>query len=281
MAEPGPLQQLTVAMIVRNAADQVPTALKSVQGLAGSIRILDTGSTDSTVARVTKFRGVELRQRPDFPGFGPAKQEVLDLCTTDWVFFLDADERVDAELATAIRHAVEEDDRTCTGWRVRRNNHVLGQRMGSMGLDRDTPLRLFRRESARVSPTLVHEVVEIDGPVGLLEGGLDHYSLDSLGSYLRKIDHYTTLELQQRPRPLRVWHLALVGPGTFLKWYFFRSGWRDGVAGLVWASLTATSRFMRDMKVWIAHQPVLDGSNAEGPPAVANDPSGNLESRRP
>ena len=281
MPEAGPLQKLTVAMIVRDAADQLPTALRSVQELAATIRILDTGSTDSTVARVTEFRGVELRQRPDFRGFGQARQEVLDLCTTDWVLFLDADERVDSRLAAAIRNVIETDDLSRAGWRVHRHNHVLGRRMRSMGLDRDTPLRLFRRESARVSPTLVHEVIEVDGTVGLLEGGLDHYSLDSLASYLRKIDHYTTLELRQRPRSLRVWHLVLVGPGTFLKWYWFRSGWRDGVAGLVWASLTATSRFMRDMKVWIADQPVLDGSNAKGPPAVANDPSGNPGFRKP
>ena len=280
MPELGPLQQLTVAMIVRDAADQLPAALRSVQELAATIRILDTGSTDSTIATVTEFRGVEIRQRPDFPGFGQAKQEVLDLCTTEWVFFLDADERVDPQLASAIRHAVETDDQTRAGWRVHRHNHVLGRCMRSMGLDRDTPLRLFRRASARVSQTLVHEVIEVDGTVGVLEGGLDHHSLDSLGSYLRKIDQYTTLELRQRPRPLRVWHLALVGPGTFLKWYFFRSGWRDGVAGLVWAGLTATSRFIRDMKVWIAQQPVLDDSNAKGPPAVASDPSGNVESRR-
>jgi (heptosyl)LPS beta-1,4-glucosyltransferase len=271
MPEPAPLQQLTVAMIVRDAADQLPGALESVRGLAATVRILDTGSTDSTAAKASEFAGVELRQRPDFPGFGRAKQEVLDLCTTDWIFFLDADERVDAQLAAAIRHAVEADDPARAGWRIRRNNHVLGRRMGSMGLDRDTPLRLFRRGAARVSPTLVHEVIEVDGPVGMLEGGLDHYSLTSLDSYLRKIDHYTTLELRQRPRPLRVWHLVLVGPGTFLKWYIFRSGWRDRVPGLVWAGLTAISRFMRDMKVWIAQQPGQDGTNAKEPPAAADD----------
>ena len=281
MPEPEPLRRLTIAMIVRDAADQLPGALASVQGLAARTMILDTGSTDSTVAGVRGFGGVDLRQRPDFPGFGPAKQEVLDLCTTDWVFFLDADERVDARLAAAIRSAVEDDDPARAGWRVRRRNHVLRRRMRSMGLDRDTPLRLFRRDSAHLSPTLVHEVVEVDGPVGLLEGGLDHHSLDSLGSYLRKIDHYTTLELQQRPRPLRIWHLVLVGPGTFLKWYVFRAGWRDGIAGLVWAGLTATSRFMRDTKVWIAQQPVLDGIDVKGPPAIANDPPADPESGKP
>ena len=60
-------------------------------------------------------------------------------------------------------------------------------------------------------------------------------------------------------------YLALVGPGTFLKWYVFRGGFRDGVPGLVWAGFTALGRFMRDMKVWIAQQ--------EGPPASADGPT--------
>jgi hypothetical protein len=140
--------------------------------------------------------------------------------------------------------------------------------MTSMGLDRDRPLRLFRRDRAKVTNTLVHEVIEVQGSVGELDQPLDHYSMTSLDGYLRKIDQYTTLELEQRPRPLRVWHLAFVGPGTFLKWYIFRGGFRDGVPGLVWAGFTALGRFMRDMKVWIAQQP----AHEEGPPASADGP---------
>ena len=170
------------------------------------------------------------------------------------------------ELAETIGHALAEGG--FAGYRVQRRNHVLGRRMRSMGLDRDRPLRLFRREGARVSDTLVHEVVEVDGPVGELAAPLDHFTMTSLDGYLRKIDLYTTLELQQRPRPLRVWHLALVGPGTFLKWYLLKGGFRDGVPGLVWAGFTALGRFMRDMKVWIAQQP----THEEGPPASTDGP---------
>lgn len=254
MAETVPLDQLNVAMIVRNEAAQLTEALASVNGLAGRVLVLDTGSTDDTIERA-RAQGAEVFSRPDFPGFGPAKQEILDQCSSEWVLFLDADERVTPELATAIRNTVVADDRSFAGWRVRRRNHVLGRRMRSMGLDRDQPLRLFRRSRARVSDTLVHEVVEVDGGVGELQGRLDHHTMTSIDAYLKKIDLYTTLELEQNPRPLRVWHLVTIWPGTFLKWYLARGGWRDGVPGLVWAGLTATGRFIRDFKVWIAHQP--------------------------
>lgn len=271
MPRPEPLPTLTVAMIVRDEEGQLPAALASVEGLAGRCVILDTGSTDDTIA-VARAAGAEVFERPDFPGFGPAKQEVLERCESEWIFFLDADERVIAGLAASIREVIESGG-AHAGYRVHRSNHVLGRQMTSMGLDRDRPLRLFLREKARVSDTLVHEVIEVDGPVGELDGALDHFTMTSLDEYLRKIDLYTTLELQQRPRPLRVWHLALVGPGTFLKWYIFRGGFRDGVPGLVWAGFTALGRFIRDMKVWIAQQPPVDEGHGEGPPASTDGPT--------
>lgn len=261
MPRSDPMPSLTVAMVVRDEEANLPAALASVEGLAGRVVVLDTGSADQTV-EIARAAGAEVRERPDFPGFGPAKQEALDQCTSEWVLFLDADERVTPELAGEIREAVE---REHAGYRIPRRNHVLGRQMTSMGLDRDRPLRLFRRDRARLSDTLVHEVIQVDGLIGDLEAPLDHFTMTSLDGYLRKIDLYTTLELQQRPRPLRVWHLALVGPGTFLKWYVFRGGFRDGVPGLVWAGFTALGRFMRDMKVWIAQQ--------EGPPASADGPT--------
>jgi glycosyltransferase involved in cell wall biosynthesis len=261
MPRPDPLETLTVAMIARDEEAHVEAALASVAGLATRVVLLDTGSSDRT-AELARAAGAEVFERPDFPGFGPARQEALDHCQTGWVLFLDADERVTGELADAIRGAL---DGPASGYRIRRRNHVLGRRMSSMGLDRDRPLRLFRREHARVSDTLVHEVIEVEGAVGEIDAALDHFTMTSLDGYLRKVDHYTTLELEQRPRELRVWHLAFVGPGTFLKWYVFKGGFRDGVPGLVWAGFTALGRFMRDMKVWIGQQ--------EGPPASADGPT--------
>jgi glycosyltransferase involved in cell wall biosynthesis len=256
-----PIPNLTVAMIVRDEEDHLPAALASVAGLAGRVVVLDTGSADSTVDHA-RAAGAEVFERPDFPGFGPAKQEALDRCASQWVLFLDADERVTPELAEAIRGRLGGEP---DGYRIRRRNHVLGREMTSMGLDRDRPLRLFRRERARISDTLVHEVIEVDGTVGDIDAPLDHFTMTSLDGYLHKMDLYTTLELQQRPRPLRPWHLAFVGPGTFLKWYLFKGGFRDGVPGLVWAGFTALGRFMRDMKVWVAQQ--------EGPPDSTDGPT--------
>lgn len=261
MPDPIPLPDLTVAMIARDAADQVDGALQTVRALAGRIVVLDTGSTDTTaeIARAS----AEVHQLDAFSGFGAARRAALSLCTSEWVFFLDADERVSAALAGSIRTVIGS-GASGNGWRVRRQNHILGRRMRSMGLDRDQPLRLFRRTHGRITDRLVHEGVQVEGPVGLLEGDLDHFTLPSLDAYLRKIDHYTTLDLEQAPRPLRRWHLAFVGPGTFVKWYWWRGGWRDGVPGLVWAGLTAISRFMLDMKMWIRAQQT--GGQAKGSP---------------
>ena len=137
MPHPEPIESLTVAMIVRDEEEQLAAALGSVDGLAARAVVLDTGSSDGTL-EVARGTGAEVFGRPDFPGFGPAKQEALDHCETEWVLFLDADERVTPELADAIRSAV---DGPNDGYRIHRRNHVLGRRMKSMGLDHDRPLR--------------------------------------------------------------------------------------------------------------------------------------------
>lgn len=264
---------LSVAMVVRDAEDVVGDAIASAIELADEFVVLDTGSVDGTLDVVRSFPGVIVRESA-FDGFGPVKQRALDLCTGDWVLSLDADERLSPELAARI--VALRDDGTLArhaGYEIPRRNWILGRAMTSMGLQDDTPLRLFRRTGASFDGKLVDEgVVLPDGATtGRLDTPIEHHTLRGIDHYLRKQDHYTSLDLAQNPRRHRTGHLIVVWPSTFWREYVARRGWRDGWPGLLWASLTATGRFMRDMKLWIAHEQGRTGETATAP--AEDDPA--------
>lgn len=256
MNPPETLPTLSVVIVVKDGADVIGDALRSTDGVADELVVLDTGSTDATLD-IVRAHPKALVHESTFDGFGAVKQRALGYCTGDWVLSLDADERISPELAARIG-AMRRDGSIAqhAGYKIRRRNWIQGRAMTTMGLQKDAPLRLFRRAGARFNTNRVHEgiVLEDGATVGRLDTPLEHHTLGTIDQYLRKQDHYTTLDLSENPRPHRTGHLIFVWPSTFWRYYVGRRGFRDGWQGLLWASLAASGRFMRDMKIWIAHE---------------------------
>lgn len=262
---------LTVAMIVRDEEEQLPAALASLGDLPTEIVVVDTGSIDRTREVAASHPRVRLLEAP-FEGFGPTRQRAHAACRTSWILWLDADERLSPELRQKIRSLHRNGQLDKSGaFRIRRRTWVLGRPMRTMGLDRDAPVRLFRREGSTIPPRPVHEGVEPPAgfPVGRLEECIEHYTFRDLDRFLRKIDLYTDLERLERPRPHSTARLVVSGPSTFLRFYLGRGGWRDGRAGLVYALLGGTYAFVREMKTWIAHTGHPDGLERRTPQAEA------------
>jgi (heptosyl)LPS beta-1,4-glucosyltransferase len=244
---------LSVTIITRDEEEKLPGALASVRDLADEIVVLDTGSTDATCALARAESKVRLFEKA-FQDFGQAKQAALDRARGAWVLALDADERVSAQLAAKIRELdANQQLLGMAGFRIRRRNIILGREMRSMGLERDYPLRLFRREGARYNRRPVHEGVLLPAgmPVGRLEEPLEHYTFGGVDTYLRKMDLYTGLEIAEGGRRFELWHLLGNPPSTFWRFFVRRGGWRDGFPGFLWASLTVLGGFLRDVKLWI------------------------------
>jgi glycosyltransferase involved in cell wall biosynthesis len=254
--------RLSVCMIVRDEEHNLPRALESCADLAEEIVVVDTGSQDLTAAIAKAHPRVRLFREP-FENFSQAKGYALRQCRGDWVLVLDADERISPPLAGRLsqlpRSANEEREPFVGvgGFRIRRRNWILGRQMRSMGLERDYPLRLFRREGARYNRRPVHEAVKLGAGwrIGRLEEPLEHETFSGMDHYLRKIDRYTSLALEEHPRRHSTFHLVVAWPSTFLRYYVGRRGFRDGFPGFLWAAMTATGALIRDMKVWIGELP--------------------------
>lgn len=227
---------LSVAVITKNEATRLAACLASVAGLANELVVVDSGSSDGTVA-LAESMGAKVIVT-DWPGFGVQKNRAIAACRHDWVLCLDADERVSPELAASIRalFATAEQRPPLTAYQFPRCNHFLGRYLRHGEGYPDWSLRLFDRRAARWSEDPVHETVRTDGPVGRLAGDLIHDSADRLENYLAKQNRYTSLAAHGERREA-VTGLALrmiTSPLLrFVKFYFLRRGFLDGIPGLI------------------------------------------------
>ena len=240
-------QPLSVAIITLNAASQLEDCLKSAR-FADDIVVIDSGSTDGTQALAERLGARVIAQ--DWLGFGPQKQFAVTAAHHDWVLCLDADERVSSELQSSIKNELKSP--STAAFRFARCNRFLGRYLKHGEGYPDWSLRLFDRRQARWSADAVHEKVETLSAVGELSGDLLHESAESLSSYLSKQNRYTTLAAEMAlaaGKRASFPRIALSPIIRFIKFYFVRQGFRDGLPGLIHIAIGCFNSMMKYSKM--------------------------------
>ncbi len=226
---------ISIAMIAHNEELNVPRALRSCLW-ADEIVFVDCGSTDGTAAAARAFP-VKYFSRPNSTAVYVNKQFALEQASSDWVFILDADEEVPADLAAELRAAVAAPGAPAA-FKIPRRNHYYGRWLRFGGKYPDSQLRLFRRGSARYLPLPVHERLEVDGRVARLSRPFDHYPCVSPEYFARKREFYGKMlaESYALKRKNRV--LILLRPFTlFVTNFIMKFGFLDGAAGVRTAAM--------------------------------------------
>jgi len=240
---------LSVAIITKNEADNLPGCLRSV-AFARQVVVVDSGSDDGTLEIAREF-GCEVFAEP-WKGFGAQKQAAIDRCREPWVLVLDADERIPPETQAAIRAAVSAGEGAAPGYSFPRKNFFQGRWIRHMGWWPDRITRLFRRGMGRMTEAPVHEAVEVTGKVEALEAPIEHYTEGRLSEILKKIDRYSTLAAEEAFREGRrssVWGALARAEITFLQNYVLRRGFLDGRQGLVLSVTDAVNKFFKYAKL--------------------------------
>ena len=238
---------LSAVVITLNAAAQLRPCLESL-AFAQEIIVVDSGSHDGTV-ELAQAMGARVVHK-EWLGFGRQKQFAVAQAANDWVLCLDADERVSAELRAAIQSALTAPDRKA--YEMPRRNRFMGRWLRYGEGYPDFNLRLFHRAHARWSDDDIHEHVLTATAVGRLDGDLLHESETSLHDYVAKQNRYTSLQAERlfkagkRASPMRLWVNPLV---RFIKFYFLRRGFLDGVPGFVHIVIGCHNSFLKYAKL--------------------------------
>jgi len=229
---------LSVAMIAMNEEANLPRTLESVRW-ADEIIVVDSGSIDRTVEIAQSF-GAKTSYH-DFGGHGEQKNVALDLCTSDWILLLDADEVLTPELQEEIRQLLTAEPKYGAYW-IARLNLIFGRWMRHGGFYPDRKLRLFKRGAARLSEGVgPHSTPQFSGPKGKLKHDMLHYAYPNMVIYLEHMNRYSSEIARLLVRDGRaskslcalLWNAVANPAATFIYNYFFRLGFLDGREGLL------------------------------------------------
>ena len=233
------MHKLSIVIITKNEERKIGDAVRSA-AFADEVLVVDCGSTDQT-CEIAIQAGAKIEcQR--WLGFGPQKQRAVELAAHDWVFILDADERITPSLQTSITKTLE--NPRFDGYLVARLNRFFGKFVRGCGLYPDYTLRLFDRKKGRFNSAIVHESVTMDGIISKLDHYMIHLAYESVDEFINKQNTYSNLHPKQ-PSLSK----ALIRPfWTFFNLYILKKGFMEGWHGYVIARLYAQYTFWKYVK---------------------------------
>ncbi len=240
------MKSLSVAIIAKNEESNLQGCLDSLKSLSDDVVVvIDSSSTDKTelIARNNNCQ-VFIRQ---FDNFASQKNFAVSKCQNEWIFAIDADERVSPQLALEISEAIG--DLTNDAYRIPRNNYFFGRlvRHTNWSSKDDTHVWLFKKS---VSSWIgeVHEEVEVKGKIANLKNPKIHNAYVSVEQFVQKMNQYTSHE--SHGRDFRYLHLLFDPAVEFIRRYIVHLGFLDGFTGLTLSYLMAIYKLVVLVKVW-------------------------------
>jgi len=245
------MAKISACIISFNEEKKIEDCLKSLAGIADEIVVVDSNSTDNTVAIAQKYTDRIILQ--DFLGFIEQKNFAVQQAENDWVLSLDCDERRSPELQdaiTGIKGTIEQAD----AYRMPRKTYYIYRWLNHCWYP-DLKIRLFNKNTAHWGGTNPHDHIVISSSnIVQLPGDIYHYSFDSISDHIKTIDKFTEIgadELVRKNRSFNILSPFTHSIWTFLKLYIFKRGFMDGFAGIVVSVLSAMHVFVKYSKAII------------------------------
>ena len=245
------MNAVTACIITRDEEVHIAACIATL-GFADEILVVDSLSRDRTVELARQAGARVLEQ--EFLGHVRQKQLAVEQAAHDWVFCIDADERVSVELRAEIERVLRAPD--AAGYEVNRHTFYLGRYIDHGGWWPEWRLRLFDRRRGSWSGTDPHDHVRVEGNVVRLSGELTHFNYRDLAQHVLKINSYSAIIAERRVEQgerFSLFRLVTRPPLRFLRMYLLKGGFRDGLRGFLVAWMGAFYVFMKYAKLWERH----------------------------
>jgi glycosyltransferase involved in cell wall biosynthesis len=237
------MSTLSVIIPTYNEIDYIEDAIKSVS-FADEIIVIDSYSTDGTKEKAISL-GCSVLERK-FDNFSNQKNHAISSATSDWVLFLDGDERVTQKLRLEILSVIESEKHS--GYKIS-FPHFYMNRFLYHKVDR--VVRLVKNKNIKFTGD-VHEKLHVDGSIGTLKNFMIHYTYKGLFHLLDKKDSYAWFQANtsfKKGKKATYFHLIFKPFYRFFSSYILKRGFMDGVPGLALASINAYGVFSRYVKI--------------------------------
>jgi len=245
---------LSCCIITKNEADRIGACIAAVKGLADEIVVVDSGSTDDTLAIAERLGARTVFH--EWRGYGPQKRFSEECAAHDWILHVDADEVITPELSAEIKQLLASTP-PLKAYRFRILNVYPGKTRPRLWADLHNYVRLYDRRAARFRDSAVHDTVDTGAlEVGQLKGAAIHFSARSYAHIRQKLRSYTDLQAKVLRKP--AWWILLrlpfEYPIVFLRYFFLRRHFTGGWDGVYSAHLAAEARVARLLKILSAQR---------------------------
>ncbi|MGB2627413.1 MAG: glycosyltransferase family 2 protein [Candidatus Acidiferrum sp.] len=230
--------RLSICIVAQNEEHNLARLLRSVQSIADEIVVVDGGSTDGTVGIAQGF-GCKLFQRP-FSSHADQKNFAASVASNTWIFLLDADEELSAELAKSVSRW-KQDSPQFAVYEMARLTWYLGAWIRHSRWYPDWQRRIYDREKASFSGA-IHSALRYDGKIGRLHGNLLHFTIRNFAEHEAKLERYTTAIAQEMfDQGRRRWRSAMLfaTPWSWIRHFVLGAGFLDGYRGALIAQMAA------------------------------------------
>lgn len=243
---------LTAIVIAKNEAEMLANCLESLKW-CDEVLVVDHDSTDTT-PEIAKRLGARVIHASG--SFADIRNEGLRLCKSDWVLYIDADERVIPDLAKEVRQVLTQPQHAA--YSVSRSNVLYGHVMKHGGWEHDRVVRLFERAKLKNWAGEIHEHAEIEGSTGELQTQLLHLTHRNIVQGLLKTAEWTPLEakllFEANTPPVKLSTLLRKGLMEVFRRAITKKGYQDGLAGWVEALVQGMNRMLVYMQLWELQQ---------------------------
>lgn len=226
------MNTVTVVILTKNEEENIVEVIKNAQKLTNNVLIVDSGSVDRTIELAEKNSAVVIYRDWD-NDFAAQRNFALKYVKTEWVMYLDADERMSADLISNVKKVINKD---LVLYKMERRNNAFGRSFKYGVLGPDSVIRLFPKDKGYWKGK-VHERVICELPLKKLCGYIDHYTYNDFDEYLEKMNIYSTIgavkNFESGKKAKCIKDFVLRPILAFFKMYILKKGFLEGFIGFV------------------------------------------------
>jgi glycosyltransferase involved in cell wall biosynthesis len=242
--------KISVVIITYNEERNIARCLDSILAVADDVVVVDSFSTDKT-AFICQSKGVRFITHT-FEGHIEQKNYAITQALFPHVLSIDADEALSDALTSSILKVKENWEQD--GYTMNRLTNYCGQWIKHCGWYPDQKLRLWDSRKGTWTGTNPHDKYELipGSKVGYLKGDLLHYSYYTLSDHVKQVNYFTDISskaLHNQGVKTTVLQIILAPVVKFIRDYFIKMGFLDGLYGLAISVISSHATFLKYLKL--------------------------------